>query len=326
MPSIAKSHTRLNNSRKNDLDMTSTKLLILICSITLVISCQRRQQEAGGIESIVEVITNDMDFELPDEIPSGWHTFRYVNNSDVVHFFVFEKMPEGVRIENYRNELLPPFLKSFQYLDSGNTMAGMKEFGKFPKWFGKIEYMGGIGLTSPKSTTECTLYLEPGIYVLECYVRLPNGVAHAFVGMTKELVVTEEENNFIPDHSDYQISISGSDGITFVENIPPGQYTFSVEFEDQRKYLTLLGHDVHLVKLEDPTALDSLAYWIDASDVKAFRTPAPRGLIFMGGVQDLPEGRIGYFNASLEKGEYVLISEIPNAVKRNMFRKFSVTE
>ncbi len=289
-----------------------------------MISCQRQQAKERGIESIVEVLTNDMDFQLPNEIPSGWHTFRYINNSDEVHFFVFEKMPEGIRIENYRNELLPPFLKSFQYLDSGNTLAGMKEFGKFPKWFGQIEYCGGIGLTSPKSTAESTLFLEPGVYVMECYVRLPNGVAHAFVGMTKELLVTAGENNFEPGHPDYEITISGSDGITFVDKLPAGKYTFSVEFEDQRKYLTLLGHDVHLVKLNDPTALDSLAYWINASDVKAFRSPAPLGLTFMGGIQDLPEGAKGYFNTSLEEGEYVLISEIPNALSRNMFKKFKV--
>jgi hypothetical protein len=72
--------------------------------------------------------------------------------------------------------------------------------------------------------------------------------------------------------------------------------------------------------------LDSLGYWINASDVKAFRTPAPLGLTFLGGIQDLPEGSKGYINASLEEGEYVLISEIPNALKRNMFKKFRVTK
>ena len=290
-----------------------------------MMSCEPKQRKAEGIESVIEVVTNDMDFQLVDEIPYGWHTFRYVNNSNETNFFVFEKMPAGIRIENYRKELLPPFLKAFQYLDRGNRMASMKEFGKFPKWFGKIEYKGGIGLTSPKTTSQSTLYLEPGVYVMESYVRMPNGVAHAFMGMTKELVVTEQENTFQPDNADYTISIS-MDGIAFEEHIPSGTHTFSVEFKNQRVYSTLLGHDVNLVKLEDPSALDSLGFWINAEDVKAFRTPAPLGLTFLGGVQDLPEGEMGYFKATLTPGEYVLISEIPRVLERKMYTKFTVTD
>lgn len=305
--------------------MVPVKMFHFTWVVVLLISCQPKQKKAISVESVVEVTTTDMDFQLVDKITSGWHTFRYMNNSSETHFFVFEKMPEGIGIENYRNELLPPFLKAFQYLDSGNRIASMKEFGKFPKWFGKIEYKGGIGLTSPNTTAESTLYLEPGVYVMECYVRMPNGVAHAFVGMIKELVVTAEENNYEPAKADYQISIS-MDGISFEQNIPAGTYTFSVEFKEQRIYSTLLGHDVNLVKLEDPAALDSLGFWINAEDVKAFRTPAPQGLTFLGGVQDLPEGEKGYFKVSLEPGEYVLISEIPRALKRNMYSRFRVTE
>jgi hypothetical protein len=86
----------------------------------------------------------------------------------------------------------------------------------------------------------------------------------------------------------------------------------------------LLGHDINLVKLENEQLLDSLNNWINAANIKAFRTPAPKGLTFLGGVEDLPAGSKGFFNVSLTKGSYVLISEIPNALQRNMYKTFVV--
>ena len=96
----------------------------------------------------------------------------------------------------------------------------------------------------------------------------------------------------------------------------------AVKFEDQKLYETLLGHDMNLVKLDEIKLLDSLDNWIDASNIKAFKTPVPKGLTFLGGVEDLEAGETGYFKAKLDKGYYVLISEIPKAVERNMYKVF----
>ena len=70
--------------------------------------------------------------------------------------------------------------------------------------------------------------------------------------------------------------------------------------------------------------MDSLGNWINADDIKAFRTPAPKGFIFLGGVQDLPAGKVGYFNTSLAAGHYLLISEVPDAIGRNLIYRFVV--
>ncbi|EMR01973.1 hypothetical protein [Cesiribacter andamanensis] len=43
--------------------------------------------------NLVDITSKHMDFILPEEIPSGWTTFRYHNQSHMVHFFVLEKMP-----------------------------------------------------------------------------------------------------------------------------------------------------------------------------------------------------------------------------------------
>jgi hypothetical protein len=308
-------------------------LFITFLLITLFTSCKNNNQKSSVNESTdstaksqnyIEVVTTGMDFELINEIQSGWTTFKYVNNSEEPHFFIFEKMPEGIRIGDYKKDLIPPFMAAFTHFDKGNVEAGMKEFEKIPDWFAKVELGGGVGLTSPHTVSESTIYLHPGVYVMECYVRMPNGMAHVFMGMLKELVVTEENNNQKLPKSDFDISLSSVNGISFVDSLKVGDYSLSVNFDDQKQYETMLGHDINLVKLENEHLLDTLNNWINAANVKAFRSPAPKGLIFLGGVEDLPTGSIGFFNVSLTKGNYVLISEIPNALQRKMYKRFKV--
>ena len=159
---------------------------------------------------------------------------------------------------------------------------------------------------------------------MECYVRMPDGKPHAILGMIKEVIVVDETNpepEFAPD---YLINVSSTQGIQFTDSIASGNYQFEVKFNDQKIYESMLGHDVNLVQIEDTAALDSLSSWLNVADFQSFRTPAPKGFKFLGGVQDLEANQKGYFRANLGPGSYVLISEIPDALNRNMYKTFNV--
>lgn len=306
------------------------KNFLLALLIVFLIGCKNDKKrtenvtKTTGKENFVEVVSTAMNFEIPSELKSGWTTFKYINKSEETHFFIFEKMPEGITIENYNNELVPPFKAAFTFLLNENVDAAMKEFEKIPDWWSNVKLGGGVGLISPHSSAESTIYMNPGTYVMECYVRMPNGMPHAFYGMLKEIIVTEEANGNQRPSADYEISISSEKGVSFLDSLKVGDYQLAVNFEDQKQYETLLGHDINLVKLDNISLLDSLGIWINASDIKAFRTPVPEGLNFLGGVEDLETGETGYFNVSLKEGHYVLISEIPNAIERKMFKRFKV--
>ena len=62
----------------------------------------------------------------------------------------------------------------------------------------------------------------------------------------------------------------------------------------------------------------------ELADPKGLIEPAPNAVTFIGGVNDMPEGNIGYFSANLEPGNYALISEVPNALSKNMLKTFVV--
>lgn len=308
----------------------SSILIFALLTLVALTSCKEKK-ETKVLESVVEeknnyveVITNAMDFETVDEIKSGWTTFKYINKSFEPHFFILEKMPDTLGLATYKKDLFPPFISAFEHFEKGEIEDGMKEFENIPQWFYKVELAGGVGLTSEKTTSLSTIYLEPGTYIMECYVRMPNGLGHVFMGMIKELKVSHDSNDNQPPKADFKIGISSEKGITFNDSIKSGNYIFEAKFEDQKKYEHLMGHDVNLVKIENDSLVTDLNNWLNTVDFYAFRTPEPEGLLFLGGVEDLPEGETGYFEVSLEKGNYVLISEIPNAVEKKMIKPFTV--
>ena len=233
---------------------------LLICFIFLLAfsSCKQGKEktEKNNLNTIVEVTTTGMDFEMVDTLNSGWTTFKYINNSFEPHFFILEKMPDSIGFTNYENELIPPFKNAFQFFNEGKIEEGMKEFEKIPHWFSKVELSGGVGLTSPKTTSISSVYLQPGTYVMECYVRMPNGQPHTFMGMVKEVTVLNTPNKLPKPAADFDINISSEKGITFKDSIEAGKYTLSVNFKDQKKYEHWLGHDINLVKIENDSFIN----------------------------------------------------------------------
>ncbi len=78
-----------------------------------------------------------------------------------------------------------------------------------------------------------TVNLVPGTYLLECYVKMPNGAFHSLNGMWKEIKVTDGDSGNKEPQADYTIEISSEKGITFDENLSTGEHTFAVKFLDQ---------------------------------------------------------------------------------------------
>lgn len=299
--------------------------------LTLGSQLNSRAENVGkAIPNKVEVVTTHMNLEMPSTVPSGWTTFRYSNKSHSTHFFLLQKLPGDKTFEDSKTEVVPVFQEGMNYINIGDWDNALLAFSKLPAWSADIIYWGGVGLLSPGGLVESTVFLEPGNYAVECYVKNDQGVFHSANGMITGLTVTDEENGYSPPKSTFQVSISSQDGIMMDRNPRPGEHTIEVFFEDQTVYSHFLGHDVHLVKLDHTADLDELNAWMNWSDPAAFKTPVPEGVAFLGGMQDLPalEGKpashMGYFEVNLKPGRYALIAEVPDPRSKNMFRIFSV--
>lgn len=278
-------------------------------------------------ENVVEVTAVGLDLEAPDEIPSGWTTLRLNNASAMIHFAVLQRLPDGVGLEEQQKQVAPVFQKGMDHLNEGDADAAMAAFDQLPAWFGEIVFMGGPGLIAPQRTAQTTVFLEPGTYLLECYVKT-GGIFHSYnpnpdtYGMVHEITVTEDANGASAPEADIEITLSSERGIEVEGDVQPGDRTVAVHFADQTPHEHFLGHDVHLVRLEEGTDIESLATWMDWTQPTGLETPAPA--TFIGGLHEMPAGETGYFTATLTPGRYAWIAEVPNPDEKGMLQPFAV--
>ncbi len=274
--------------------------------------------------NVIDIVTRSMEFQSVDTIPSGWNTFKYQNLSNETHFFLLDKYPEGKTVENTLTDVAPVFEEGMDLINEGKSNEGFAAFGKLPEWFGKIVFSGGSGLIAPKHTAITTIKLDPGYYIMECYVKMPNGKFHTLMGMAKPIIVLEKDSGNSPAEATVNITLSGEEGISYDKIITKGKQVFSVFVKDQKPHENFIWHDVNLVKLSESASEEALEKWMDWAHPKGLITPVPEGVTFLGGVNDMPAGSTGYFYADLKPGKYALISEVPNTKSKGLFKVFQV--
>tara|TARA_R110002073_G_scaffold279026_1_gene442917 strand:- start:167371 stop:168321 length:951 start_codon:yes stop_codon:yes gene_type:complete len=277
-------------------------------------------------ENIITVVTQNMDFQMVDTIPSGWNTFVYKNESNETHFFLLDKYPEGKNIENTLTDVAPVFAEGMDLINNGKSQEGFAAFNKLPAWFFDIVFSGGVGLIAPKHTATTTVKLDPGYYIMECYVKMPNGMFHTLMGMAKPVIVTDKDSGNTPPEATVNITLSGETGISYDNPIAKGKQVFSVFVKDQKPHENFMQHDVNLVKLDEDASVEALEKWMDWSDPKGLITPVPNGITFLGGVNDMPAGSTGYFTVDLKPGNYAFVSEVPNTLSKNLLKTFRIVD
>lgn len=285
---------------------------------------------------LVELTAVGFTFEGgPDTVPAGWTTVRLNNPSELTHFAWMARYPEGRGIEDHQSELAPVFQEAMNLRNAGNSEAAQAKLGELPEWMADLVSVGGPGLVAGGGeSTEVTVYLKPGTYIIECYVKT-GGVYHSAPrgegrhGMVYELIVTGPEPaggaaGQPPVEPTIDVAISKDGGITRADSatVPAGTHLVAVHFEDQAPHEHFLGHDVHVARIDEDTNLDSLAAWMDWRAPRGLETPAPAR--FVGGIEELAAGETGYFTVTLEPGTYAFVSEVPEPRAKGMLQTFSV--
>jgi len=319
-------------------------------------ACTEKENKSAGIlnENLVEVTAmHDHEknlhlFEINNhEIASGWTTFQFRNASPADHFFMIYRVPEvAIAAAESANESLldlwysgitEPFQKEYNpyirgeitYDEFANKLgAAIMENGS---WFFDpgAPVMGGPGFTASGRISSTTVHLEPGEYVVECYVKDEDEQFHSYLGMLEQLTVTEDQSAGEKPAATDRLKISSENGIENVDSLRAGDHVIEIYFEDQATYAHMLGHNVQLVKLSDNSdeeLLDRLAGWMDWTKKGSLVNRAPEGAEFMGGAMEMTGGSNAYFHVTLEPGEYAWISEIPDPSAHNMLKLFTVTE
>jgi len=302
----------------------------VLLAVTALAACRPAENSGSGAASAaaaadtagtVLVIARDYAFEAPDSLPSGWTTFRFQNRGKQTHFMLLDHLPDGKTYEDYRNELLPPFDSAWaaQRRGASQAEAGKIVAAGLPAWFADFEELGGVGLVAPGDTTRVTEKLVPGTYVLECYMKGPDGSFHRAMGMERPLHVTASSSGGRPPEADIDLTLR-NDAIVTTGTWTPGPHTVRVAYAEQPETGEVGGNDVHVARLKDGQSAADLAPWMYFMNVKGLQVPAPAE--FLGGAEEMPAGDTAYFSVDLGPGRYALISEV--APQRHMYMELTV--
>lgn len=268
----------------------STAAALAVC---LLAACA--PQESPG-PNVVTVVASDFGYDLPDQIPAGVTTVRMVNEGSEAHHAVIAKIEAGRTVE----ELVEQY-------EAENY------------WPEYVEYVGGPGDTAPGDTAQMTLTLEPGHYVLVCFIPSPDGAPHLMKGMTRlvEVVASDGQGASEPT-PDVTVQLADF-AFGFSGRVPSGDVTFRVENEGPQV------HDMVILQLEPGKTVADFFEFLEGG-----AQGAPAGRIVTS-ITGMNAGRHVSFTAHLEPGDYTAICWVPDRgdlrphFMHGMVQEFSVS-
>ncbi|WAT17407.1 hypothetical protein OZN62_10795 [Aurantiacibacter sp. MUD11] len=277
--------------------------------------------------NVLELQVEGLSFTGPDTINSGWTTIRVINEGGMTHHALVYRLPDGITAEMVDELVVEPIQASLTAAIAGDFETAAEISATIPAWVADLVWLGGPGMMSDGVTGEATMFLEPGNYIVECYVKT-NGIQHNYnpvpgeFGMVFPLTVLAEDGGMAEPDANVTLTIT-NDGYEIAGGaFVSGDNSVRVNFAEQRRYNDFVGHDAHLFRIDEDTDVEAAAAWPDFFPIDGQQTPAPAQ--FVGGIHDMPQGATGYFRVNLQPGDYGITAEIPDAVESGFFTRFTV--
>ena len=222
----------------------------------------------------------DFTFDAPDQIEAGLVKVNLVNDGQEPHHAQIVRLNDGVTPEQFQAAL-----------QEGEAAA-----------FPLIAFVGGPGLIDPGLSTQVTVDLIPGQYMLLCFIPSHDGVPHLAKGMVRPLEVVAATDQAAVSRPQPQ-----ADGTVKLLDF---SFILPVEIKAGRQIWQIVngGQQPHEIMLMKLTAGKGLA------DVQAFMQ-SPQGtppFSQIGGFQAINPDQSGWLNLDLTPGEYVAICHVPD--------------
>ncbi len=251
----------------------------IVCSLlfTVGLPAGTAHPAASSEPVIATFVADDHQFRGPDQLAAGQTILRLQNRGDEPHQLQLLKVTEGNT--------------------PADLAAALQDFpAQIPAW---AKHMGGPNAVGAGETSQASVYLTPGSYLLICLIPGKGGLPHVAQGMLKTLHVMDQGPTSPSFRADYHMAMQDYEFVV-VEPITRGTHSFYVINRGSRP------HQVSLVRLEPEASVEQV--------LAAF---GPMGHHVMpgklvGGLSGLEPGERGVFTAALTPGRYAMICLFPN--------------
>jgi hypothetical protein len=252
---------------------------------------------AAPAANVVTVTAKEYSFDAPAEIPAGLTTIRLVTEGKELHHATLVKLEDGKTFDDFKQAI--------------------QKQGPPPAW---MVMTGGPNPPRPGGVSEETQMLEPGNYVIVCFVPSPDGMPHVAKGMMRPLtVVPSTAHNVstaatpVPDITMKLVDY----GFEPSKPLTAGKHLIKIENDGSQ------DHELVLVRLAPGKTAQDVAAWVEKMDGPPPGEP-------LGGIASIHPGGYGFITADLTPGDYGLLCFVPDAkdgkphVMHGMVKQFSV--
>jgi hypothetical protein len=270
---LNQSHTHL----EGDTFMKPTKNLTILMLVlaTLILSACNALGSAKPTE--ITVVAKDFSYDMPAQIPAGLTTITLKNEGAEPHHAQFARINDDVTDEQLQTALQ-------QGPDAALPLVTLP---------------GGPAVIPPGQSTQVTIDLTPGRYIVLCFIPSHDGVPHAAKGMLSMVeVVDKKARAATPPQADATVTLKDFN-FEMPAQIKAGPQVWKVINNGPQP------HELALIKLADGKTMDDLAAFMQN----------PMGeppYVDAGGMQGLTPGKVGYVHLDLQPGNYVAICHIPD--------------
>jgi hypothetical protein len=225
---------------------------------------------------LMTVTARDFAFEAPDTVPAGVTRIRLQNQGPEYHHVQLIRLADGHTHAEF-----------FDALQGGPP----------PAW---VEEVGGPNTPPAGGTSEATVELEPGNYVMVCFIPSPDGVMHVAKGMSHAFVVepgeAEESSDVAPD----VVATLTDYDFTFSDSLRAGRQRIRVRNEAAQP------HEMFIARLHEGRTAEEFLTWVE-------RGEGPPPATAIGGTTAIARGLFNDLALDLAPGTYVLICFVPDA-------------
>ncbi len=265
-----------------------------------------RRPEPGRLEvpqsralpgNVVEVRASEFSFQAPDTIPAGLTSFE-LRQTGLIH----RRMMTGGAARDSGALDQGDDTRGFHMmwlvqLDSGKTVADFYAAVQARASGSVGRMLGGPGFALPPRTSNATMVLQPGNYVIVCHVgsaRADRTRSHALKGMFRALTVVRAPQMVMAASSADLVATIGPDGrMTFSAPITAGRVLMRIENAHAS------NHEVQFRRiLPGRTVAEAMAWRLADSPT------TPRPFEPWAGVSDVPAGGSLMTTIDFEAGDY----------------------
>lgn len=228
----------------------------------------------------VKIEGHDFSYDAPDQIAAGLVTFKFENAGKEPHHAQLARLNDGVTMTQLEDALKK------------------SENDAFPL----ITLVGGPGAVFPNQSSNVTLDLPAGQYVLICFFTSDDGAPHFAKGMIKPLTVTtagearpaEPQADLTVTMKDFHFDMSSE--------MKAGKQVWKIVNDGPQP------HELQVLKLAPGKTVDDMAAFFQTQGPPS----GPPPFDTLGGMQGLNQGLSGWLNLDLTAGNYVAICYIPD--------------